>query len=219
MGREPGTIVRDFPGDVAPSNALLALAVKFALTDRDAASANAARDALADQGVGFVAFRGAATVPLVRRLDATAGMTRLSAREGLVLWRVLPRHDAVSSSRVRLEDSKGLPLRSIAVTGEHGQTEVAVGAAAAGARTPERRLVVAEPAGWADHARVTFAGRELVVVDGGGQPAYVVPASAGQLTITLAPTQQWWRWWQLGLLLVVLFLAAPFGSARSRRRS
>ena len=42
---------------------------------------------------------------------------------------------------------------------------------------------------------------------------------AGHLTITLAPTWQWWRWGQLGLLLVVLFLAAPFGSVRSRRSS
>ena len=66
---------------------------------------------------------------------------------------------------------------------------------------------------------MTFAGRELAVLGGGGQPAYVVPASAGQLTITLPPTHQWWRWWQGGLLLGVLFLAAPFGSARSRRKS
>ncbi|MEP7035827.1 MAG: hypothetical protein ABI934_09580, partial [Actinomycetota bacterium] len=76
---------------------------------------------------------------------------------------------------------------------------------------------VAEPAAWAQRARVTFAGRELAVVGGGGQPAYVLPASAGRLTITLAPTNQLWHWWQLGLLLAVLFLAAPFGSARSRR--
>jgi len=72
---------------------------------------------------------------------------------------------------------------------------------------------------WAEHARVTFAGQELAVVGGGAQPAYELPSSAGQLTITLAPAHQWWRWWQLGLLLVVLFLAAPFGSSRSRRTS
>ena len=213
VGSEPGTIVRDVAGETAPSNALLAAAAKIAISDRDVSSANAARDALADQGVGFVAFRGAATEPLVRRLDATAGMTRLSEHEGLVLWRVLPRGKAVSSSRLRLEDAKGRPLQSIAVTGEHGQTDVALDADTIG-----RRLVVAEPAGWADVARVTFAGRELTAVGGGGQPAYNVPASAGQLTITLAPTQQRWRWGQLGLLLVVLFLAAPFGSARSRRK-
>ncbi len=214
VGSEPGTIVRDVAAEAAPSNALLAAAAKIAVSDRDVSFANATRDALADQGVGFVAFRGAATAPLVRRLDATAGMTRLSDSQGLVLWRVLPRGDAVSSARLRIEDPKGRPLQSIPVTGEHGQTDVALDATTTG-----RRLVVAEPAGWAEVARVTFAGRKLTAVGGGGQPAYDVPASAGQLTITLAPTQQRWRWGQLGLLLAVLFLAAPFGSARSRRKS
>ena len=219
VGSEPGTVVRDLAGAAAPPNPLLAAAARIAVSVGDAASANAARDALADQGVGFVAFRGAATEPLVRRLDATAGMTRLSERQGLILWRVLPRDNAVSSSRLRLEDAQGGSLQSIAVTGDHGQTDVMVGAATPGAATPGRRLVVAEPAAWAEHARVTFAGRELAVVGGGDQPAYVVPPSAGQLTITLAPAQQWWRYGQLGLLLVVVFLAAPFGSSRSRRTS
>ena len=77
--------------------------------------------------------------------------------------------------------------------------------------------MVAEPAKWADHARVTFAGRELAPVAGGAQPAYDLPARAGQLTITVAPTHQWWRWGQLGLLVLVLFLATSFGSAPSRR--
>jgi len=224
VGSEPGTVVRDLVGEAAPPSALLAAAVTIAVSDGDAALANASRDALADQGIGFVAFRGPATEPLVRRLDATAGMARLGDSQGLVLWRVLPRDHAVSSSRLRLVDATGRPVRSIAVAGDHGQTDVAVGAATVGAgsrgsATPARRLVVAEPAAWADHARVTFGGRELAVVGGGGQPAYDVPSGAGQLTITLAPTQQWWRWGQLGLLLVVLFLAAPFGSARSRRSS
>ena len=88
-----------------------------------------------------------------------------------------------------------------------------------GGAAHERRLVVAEPAGWAERARVTFAGHVLAVVSSAGQPSYLLPSKAGRLTITLAPTYQWWRWGQLGLLLVVLFLAAPFGSARSRRTS
>lgn len=239
LGSEPGAVVRDIPAAAAAPNPLLAAAVKTAVSDGGAASVNAARDALADQGVGFVAFRGSATEPLVRRLDATAGMTRLSEQQGLILWRVLPRDKAASSSRLRLEDANGGSPWSIAVTGGHGQTDVRIGAAtpakatpgtaasgtaASGSATPAkvtagRRLVVAEPPRWAEHARVTFAGHELAVVGGGAQPAYELPSSAGQLTITLAPAHQWWRWWQLGLLLVVLFLAAPFGSSRSRRTS
>ena len=239
LGSEPGAVVRDIPAAAAAPNPLLAAAVKTAVNDGGAASVNAARDALADQGVGFVAFRGSATEPLVRRLDATAGMTRLSEQQGLILWRVLPRDKAASSSRLRLEDANGGSPWSIAVTGGHGQTDVRIGAATPAKATPAkatpakatsgsatpakvtagRRLVVAEPPRWAEHARVTFAGHELAVVGGGAQPAYELPSSAGQLTITLAPAHQWWRWWQLGLLLVVLFLAAPFGSSRSRRTS
>ena len=223
VGSEPGTVVRDLPGALVAPDRLLAAAVKLAVSDGDPTSANAARDALANQGVGFVAFRGAAAEPLVRRLDATAGLTRLSDSQGLVLWRVLPRDNAVSSARLRLVDAKGVPLASIPVTGDHGRTDVMLAAATptapATASTPGRRLVVAEPAGWAEHARVTFAGRQLATVTGGDQPTYDLPSSAGRLTISLTPTQPWWRIGQLGLLLVVLFLSAPFGSSRSRRTS
>ena len=146
-------------------------------------------------------------------------MTRLSDSQGMILWRVLPRDNALSSSRLRLENAQGAPLQSIAVTGDHGRTDVGLASATAGAADLGRRLAVAEPAGWADHVRVTFAGRELAAVGGQEQPTYDVPSRAGQLTITFAPTQNWWRWGQLGLLLVVLFLAAPLGSPRRRRTS
>src|SRR4029079_10192005 len=86
-----------------------------------------------------------------------------------------------------------------------------------GARTAGRRLVVAEPPQWADHAHVRFAGRELAAVNAGKQPTSTLPAGSGQLTITLAPTHQWWRWGQLGLLVLVLFLASSFGAAPPRR--
>ena len=122
----------------------------------------------------------------------------------------------MGSSRLRLVDAKGAPVASIAVTGDHGRTDVGIGPATPGASGAGRRLVVAEPNQWAAHARVTFAGRRLAAIAGAEQPTYLVPPNAGQLSITLAPTHQWWRWGQLGLLLVVLFLAAPFGSMRSR---
>jgi hypothetical protein len=231
VGREPGSLVRDLAGPVAPANPLLAAAVRTVLSEGDGASANAASLALAGQGVGFVSLRGPPTQPLVRRLDATAGMTRLGDSTGLILWRVLPGANVVSSSRLRLVDAEGDPLQSVAVTGDHGRTDVMLGALVVakastgsvrpgavtrGEVTPGRRLVVAEPAAWADHARVTYAGRELAVLAGGDQPAYVLPPTAGRLTISIAPTQPWWRWCQLALLLGVLFLALPIGSSRSR---
>jgi len=219
VGSEPGAIVRDLPSVAVQPDPLLAATVKIAIGDRDVTSVNAARNTLADLGVGFVGFRGAVTEPLVRRLDATAGLTRLGDNQELILWRVLPLANAMSSSRLRLENAKGAPLQSIAVTGDHGQTDVRVGVATARVAAVGRRLVVAEPAGWADHARVTFSGRELTAVRGKEQPTYDLPSSAGRLTITSAPSAQWWRWGQLGLLLAVLFLAAPFGSSRRRRTS
>jgi GT2 family glycosyltransferase len=219
LGNEPGSVVRDLPVAPAPPDPLLAAAVRSTVTAGDATSANAARDELADLGVGFVAFRGASTEPLVNQLDATAGMTRLSDGTGLILWRVLPSQNAASSSRLRLVDANGAPLAPIPVAGGHGRADVSVGTATPGAPTGGRRLVVAEPEGWAQHARVTFSGRELAVVAGAGQPTYLLPAHAGRLSISLPPTHQWWRWGQLGLLLAVLFLAVPSGSTRSGRTS
>jgi hypothetical protein len=116
---------------------------------------------------------------------------------------------------LRLVDAEGASLASIDVTGDHGRTDVGVGPATGGSPAAGRRLAVAEPREWAEHARVTFAGRQLSAIPGAAQPTYPVPPGAGRLSITLPTVQPWWRWGQLGLLLVVLFLAAPFGSARS----
>jgi GT2 family glycosyltransferase len=217
VGAEPGRVVRDLPPAAITPDPVLARAVTSTVGDVDPVRAGAARDALADLGVGFVAFDGKATDPLVTRLDATAGMTRLSNNRGLILWRVLPAGNAVSPSRLRLVDAAGASLASIPVTGNHGRTRVRVGPAAAGAGSSGRRLVVAEPAGWARYARVAFEGRRLTPIRGAAQPTYLLPVNAGQLSITLTPTHRWWRWGQLALLLVVLFLAAPFGSTRPDR--
>jgi len=210
--------VSDAPDPVLAA-AVRTTVTKTDATSGDAASAGAARDALADLGVGFVAFRGPPTEPLVNRLDATQGLTRLSDYQGLILWRVLAGENSVSPARLRFVDAKGTPLQSIAVTGDHGRTDAYIGPATLDAPADGRRLVVAEPAQWAAHARVTFAGRELAAVAGGKQPAYLVPREAGRLSISLEPAQPWWRWGQLGLLVAVLFLAAPFSSTRSRRTS
>ena len=215
VGAEPGPLVRDLPGAMPAADPLLAAAVKSMVGTGEATSATVARDALSDLGVGFVTFVGASTEPLVTQLDATAGMTRLSNYHGAILWRVRPRENTLGSSRLRLVDASGTPLASTAVTGDHGRTEVGIGAAPV--QAGGRRLVVAEPNRWADHARVTFAGRRLAAMAGQQQPTYRVPPAAGLLRITLMPSQQWWRWGQLGLLVVVLFLAAPFGSTRSGR--
>jgi len=219
VGREPGPVVRDLTQARTEPDALLAAAVQSTVNGSGVASAGSAHDSLANLGVGFVAFRGASTEPLVTRLDATAGLTRLSDSQGLILWRVLPRANSVSPSRLRLADARGAPVSSVAAGGDHARTDVSLGPSTPDVSAGGRRLVVAEPSRWAGHARVMFAGRELAAVAGAEQPTYPVPAHAGQLSITLPPTQPWWRWGQLGLLLIVLFLAVPSGSTRARTAS
>ena len=214
LGAEPGPLVRDLPAAPA-QDPLLNAAVKSTVGTAEATSASAARDALANLGIGFVTFQGPPTSALVTQLDATAGLTRLGNNRGVTLWRVLPRENTVGSSRLFLVDAHGTALATVAVRGDHGRAEAGVGPAAPGA-AGGRRLVVAEPGAWARYARVTFAGRQAAAVAGAEQPTYLVPSSAGRLDVTLSPTYPWWRWGQLGLLLAVLFMAAPFGAAHSR---
>jgi len=193
---------------------LLSAAVKSTVGTGEATSANAARDALADLGIGFVTFQGPSTSQLVSQLDSTAGLTRLGTDRGVTLWRVLPRENTLGSSRLFLVNAAGTPLATVPAHGDHGRTQVEVAPSSPAVGAGGRRLVVAEPNAWARHARVTFAGRRVQAVAGAGQLTYQVP-STGQLDITLEPTYPWWRWGQLGLLLAVLFMAAPFGSTRS----
>jgi hypothetical protein len=213
VGVEPGPLVRDLPQPPAAPDPVLAGAVKAAVATDQLGPVNAARDDLADLGIGFVSLRGASNGPLANQLDATAGITRLSNNQGLILWRVLPRGSALGTSRLRLVDATGAYLGSVPLTGDHGATDVALGSALP---ATGRRLVVAEPDQWAAHARVTYAGRRLEAIAGARQPTYVLPPTSGELSITLAPTRQGWNWARLGLLAVVLFLAAPYGSSRRR---
>jgi hypothetical protein len=215
LGAEPGPLVRDLPADLGAQDPLLNAAVKSTVGTSESTSATAARDALADLGIGFVTFQGPSTSQLVTQLDSTAGLTRLGSNLGVTLWRVLPRENTLGSSRLFLVNAAGTPVATVAAHGDHGRTQVTVAPAAPAVGGGGRRLVVAEPDPWARHARVMFAGRGIAAVAGAGQPTYQLPSTAGQLDITLAPTYPWWRWGQLGLLLAVLFMAAPFGSTRS----
>ena len=116
--------------------------------------------------------------------------------------------DAGSASRARVVSAKG--EKAVDVTGDHGRT-VAQVPPVAGAS-----LVLAEPAEWADHARVTLDGQVLRAKDGAAQPTYALPPDGGRLVIEVASTHQLWRWAQLGLLAAVAFLALPLGG-RTRR--
>jgi GT2 family glycosyltransferase len=216
QGAEPGDVARGLPQAPDKPAVLAENAVRRTLAGDEAVGGDEVQGALADLGVGFVGLRGDADDPLVRQLDATAGLTRLSDAHGLVLWRVLAQPGsgplAVQPSRARVLDGDGNPVSALDSTGPHAQLRAEVPAGEQG-----RVLALAEAPGLADHARVTYDGRVLTPATGTDRPTYRLPASAGTVSVSLETTHRDWRLLQLALLGVTLFLAVPFGNRRSRR--
>ena len=81
---------------------------------------------------------------------------------------------------------------------------------------PSASLVLAEPREWVRHARVTVDGR--VLAPRGEGAVYALPAGPATISVEVLPTNAAWRYAQGILLLVVAFLAIPFGNRSSRRR-
>lgn len=221
VGAEPGPLQRDVIGPVAGDPGLGVLVGGLASGVAVDGSGAGAGARLADQGIGFVSLRDVASSTVARTLDAESGLTRLGTTDDQTLWRVLARTPAVgapdatvSPSRVRVTDAAGAPLLGVPVVGPHGAVDTRLPAGAVG-----RRLVVAEAPGWAGVARVTYDDLSLSPVSSSGFPTYDLPTAAGRLVIDLPPTHRDWFLLQIALLAVVLFLAIPFGSRRSRRVS
>jgi hypothetical protein len=216
LGNEPGQLMRDVQRVTTVTDPGLG-AVLSGLASGTAPAAGVG-DALADLGVGFVSLRASADSALARTLDASQGLTRLGSNADQTLWRVVARPSVVAAdvpvppARVRLDDAAGAPLQALAVHGPHGALSQDLSVGAAG-----RRVVFAEAPEWAGHAVVTFDGRTLSPVSATGTPTYELPATAGRLEADLPPSHQRWFLAQLALLAVVVFLAIPFGTRRSRR--
>ncbi|MGG5258008.1 hypothetical protein [Phycicoccus avicenniae] len=161
----------------------------------------------------LLAVRGEQVPEVVRRLDATDGLQRISPRDGWQLWRLSPTgkssESLVAPPRLRMETAAG-ETRLVVTTGMHGATSTGVDA-------PEgARLVVAEPPGWAEHAVVEVDRRVLQPVAGAASPTYELPPGRGELTVTLTDPQRWWHLGQLLALAVLGFLAIPFGRRETR---
>ncbi len=173
---------------------------------------------------------GPAHGDLVRALDASPGLTRLGTTDGQTLWRVQARDaeqpsdggsgplSPVTPSRVWLATADGTPIRQVPVSGSHSAVDTELPAGRSG-----RHLVIAESPDWASHALVRIDGVALDPVDrhtassGIMVPAYLVPEDGGRLTIEVPSRQPRIVMLQLALLVVVVFLAVPFGNRRSRR--
>lgn len=216
IGSEPGAVLRDLDrvdpvGDPGVAAAVSTLAGGV----RDDGPTPGER--LADLGVGFVAVRSDADHPLIRTLDATAGLTRLGSTQGQTLWRVLSRGgsatEAVPPSRVRVVDATGRPVETVPVVGAHAAVDATLPAGPQG-----RTLVVAESPDWAQRAQVRYAGDLLTAQPGEGTPAYRLPTGAGTLQVDLPPVHPRWFLAQLLLVAFVVFMAIPFGNRRSRRQ-
>ena len=206
VGREDAAVVRPFPrttaadGEVAGEVTDLLAAVPGSVSLADATAAD------------LLAIRGEQIPEIVRRLDATDGLQGISPRDGWRLWRLGPvgarAESLVASPRLRMET----PERSVLVetTGMHAATTTTIDA-------PEgARLVVAEPAGWAEHAVVTVDGTVLRAVEDATSPTYELPEGASTLTVTLVDPDRWWHLGQGLGLAVLAFLAVPFGRRETR---
>jgi hypothetical protein len=217
LGREVSGVTRDLPLTAAqlPDRTGLAQAVGRLFEQGGSPDSPEPAAALSDHAVGFVGLRAEDTDPTIRALDATAGLSRLGEHHGVMFWRVLPERAAegtLAPSRARLVDAKGV-TREVEVTGDHGRTATSL--------SPARgaTLVVAEPAEWAEQARVTYDGEVLRADPAAAQPTYALPAEPGRLVVEVLPTHPLWRWAQLGLLVAVAFVALPVGGRRTRSRS
>jgi GT2 family glycosyltransferase len=217
LGREVSDVARDLPVPIGrrPAESGLASAVGLVFEQGGSPEAPPVVDALAAQGIGFVGLRAEESDPALRTLDATAGLSRLGEHEGVIFWRVMPSaepaDDTIAPSRARVVTPDG--EQPVGVTGSHGRTSVPLPAA------KDASLVVAEPAEWARHARVSVNGQVLRAQPGSSQPTYALPPAGGHLVIEVLPTHQNWRWAQLALLAAVAVLALPLGGRTRRSRS
>jgi hypothetical protein len=176
-------------------------------------------DLLGRLAVGFVMVRGASAADLPRdlvtRLDGTAGLVRIGAPSGSVVWRVglggLGTGGSVQDqpARVRIETAQGRVLGTVAARGGHAAVDTSL--AAASGRTGQRLLVLSEPASPRWHARLD--GTELPVAAGHASPwrqAFVLPAGGGRLVVDYRdPVQHWWRIAQAVLAGLTVLLALP----------
>ncbi len=217
VGQEPGELLRDLDRPATTDDAALVEAVAEMVGGWSADSLDSA--GLARLAIGFVQVRGDVDTPLVRRLDAAEGLSRLGTSEHGILWKVSPLAaapgvtPATAPSRVRIVDAEGALLEAVPTSGPHAALDRPVTASPVA-----RRLVVAEPEGWAQQALVAWNGVPLVAEPGADQPTYALPQTAGDLRVDLAAAAPWWRLGQGALLGFIVFMALPFGNRRSRRR-
>ncbi|GEL95153.1 glycosyltransferase [Cellulomonas composti] len=172
------------------------------LDPQDVASARRARDGL------------------LARLDATAGLERVTQNQTGVLWRVQPAEQAgvvpqvvTSWARIVPADTDladpQVPAVAMAAQARSVDTHVPAG-------SDDRLVVLAERAD--PHWRATLDGRSLRAVDAGWRQTFALGADGGHLVVTYDPPQRtpWLVATALVLALTVV-LAVPVRRRRAGR--
>ncbi|KGN36960.1 hypothetical protein N803_16220 [Knoellia subterranea KCTC 19937] len=209
VGRETGSLARALPQSVA-GDAVIAADVSHLLDGTDPE----AGPRLARHAIGFLAVAESAGDDVARRLDSAQSLSRLASRDGFDLWRIAApgsgTNRAVAPARLTLVSGQESSL--VPTLGEHGATSTDITAREGDV------LTVAEPPAWTRHATVRFGGEELTANPDAQQPTYALPAGTHRLTIDVETEHPWLRLWQGLAILVVAFLAIPFGNRASRSR-
>lgn len=219
QGAEVGQPASDFDLPVPSGGSQAAAAV----SDLLGGQGDAAAIALHRLAIGFVVMTGdtVGRQQLTSTLQSGGALIALVTSGNHNVWRVVPQTVAdgtrsVASSRILVVSGTGSAqtMQEVRSGAWHAATSVPLPLGAT-----DRQIRVAEPAGWARTAEVSYAGRTLHprVVD--GVVSYALPAEAGRLSIEQRPTLQRTRTAQAALWLLVLFVALPFGNRASRRRA
>ncbi len=217
LGAEPDPWVRDRVREAVLAHPPGEDAAVRDLVDAETAGAAvdgpAAVRALADLAVGYVAVAATADHPLVSRLDAVPGLTRISAPQGDALWRVVPADEGtVGPARARVLDDSGVAATVLEVEGPHGVMDTTVPPSARGGT-----LVLSEGRGWAEVAQVRVDGVPLAPLtgpDAPSTPSYLLPVDARAVSVELPVAHATWWILTAGLAAVVAFLALPVGGGR-----
>lgn len=217
-GREPGLPARDLdlPADGPAGTAASNEVGRIGQALLDPGATENVRALLQRTAIGYVRVQGPAgerdaVADLARTVSASPGLSPMAGNADTRLWRVEPDPATVPTSRLSVLDTQGRRIGVLPTTGSSARTEVSL------PQGNGRVLEVAQNAGWAQRAVVEFDGRQLRLQPGSAV-RYALPDRAGDLIVRPRPAYERLRVGQAVLAGVCLFLAVPFGNARSRRR-
>jgi len=209
LAAEGGLPVRTLPVPVETSEELDAFVSRLdvaALSGGGEDLPGGAAAVLARHAVGFIAITDDLPAESARSLDSTEGLRRLPDRDDLRWWRVdSTTSENPSPARVILREDNG---DGVAVPSwHHAQTTAKLRSGGT--------LEIAETRAWARVASVTLDGEDLAATAEGPTMTYAVPTS-GDLVIELERPDRELRLLAIVGLVVIAYLALPFGGARSR---